>query len=470
MEYKQSQIFTPIKYVNMLLNEINYINNLHGKKILENSCGNGAILSVIIERYIKDLSNNGFPTEQIKNGLENDIYAIEIDVEKYNECILKINEVCAKNNIYNVKWNIFNDDSLFFEFNFKFDFIVGNPPYINYRKIDVKNRIKIKEKFKYCSFGRFDYCYAFIEKSVKSLKQNGKMSYLIPSSVFKNVSGKNMRKDLLKYNIKIIDNFDEIIFDDANVSASIMVITCEEDKEEYITVVDYKNNASKVIKKDEIGDKWIFSSLSNQNVTFLFGEKYNVGSTIATLANECYIFIPSKDDDNYYYVGDFKIEKNIVKKACSPKSKYYNREEFIIYPYYYNDNKLIKYTASEFENKFPECVKYLKSKKEILEKRTSDRNSLWFEYGRSQALKYMNVDKLMISIIITNKVNVYELGVNDIPYSGIYITQKENGDSLTKAKNILESDEFYQYINSIGVDSSTKSKRITPDDLKKYKY
>lgn len=470
MDYKQSQIFTPVKYVNILLNEISYINNLHGKKILENSCGNGAILSVIIERYIEDLSNNGFSSEQIKNGLENDVFAIEIDEEKYKECILKINEICAKNNIYGVKWNIFNDNSLYYEFNFKFDFIVGNPPYINYRKIDVDNRKKLKEKFSYCSFGRFDYCYAFIEKSVKSLTKAGKMSYLIPSSVFKNVSGKNMRKDLLKYNIKIIDDFDEIIFEDANVSASIMVITYEENKEEYITVVDYKNKTSKVIKKDEIVDKWIFSSLNNQNVTSLFGEKYNVGSTIATLANECYIFTPSKDDDNYYYIGNFKIEKNIVKKACSPKSKYYNREEFIIYPYYYTDNKLLKYSISEFENKFPECVKYLKSKKEILDKRTSDNNSLWFEYGRSQALKYMNTDKLMISIIITNKVKVYELGVNDIPYSGIYITQKENGDSLAKAKNLLESDEFYQYINSIGVDSSTKSKRITPDDLKKYKY
>ena len=46
----------------------------------------------------------------------------------------------------------------------------------------------------------------------------------------------------------------------------------------------------------------------------------------------------------------------------------------------------------------------------------------------------------------------------------------KNGDSLEKAQNLLESDEFYEYINSIGVDSSTKSKRITPDDLKKYKY
>ena len=45
---------------------------------------------------------------------------------------------------------------------------------------------------------------------------------------------------------------DEIIFEDANVSASIMVITCEENKQEYITFVDYKNKMSKMIKKDDL--------------------------------------------------------------------------------------------------------------------------------------------------------------------------------------------------------------------------
>lgn len=468
MDYKQSQIFTPVKYVNILLDEINYSNNLYGKKILENSCGNGAILSIIIERYIKDLSNKGFSIEQIKKGLENDIFAIEIDKEKNNECISKINEICARSNIYDVNWNIFNTDFLFYEFDFKFDFIVGNPPYINYKKIDVENRKKIRDKFSYCSFGRFDYCYAFIEKSINYLKKSGKMSYLIPSSVFKNVSGKNMRKDLLKYNIKIIDNFDEIIFEDANVSTAIMIVSNEENK--VITVYDYTNKKIKEIKKDKIGDKWIFSSITSKNRISFFGDKFNVGSTIATLANKCYIFTPSKSDDNYYYIDDFKIEKCIVKKACSPKNKYFKREEFIIYPYYYCENELLRYTAIEFENKFPECTKYLKSKGEILNNRTSDKNNLWFEYGRSQALKYMNNNKLMISIIITNGVKVYELGVDEIPYSGIYITKKDSNNTLEEAKSILESNDFNEYINSIGIDSSTKSKRITPNDLKKYKY
>ena len=465
MDYKQSQVFTPIKYVNILLNEIGYINNLYGKKVLENSCGNGAILSVIVERYIADLSNNGFSLEQIKAGLEKDIFAIEIDGEKYSECLNNINEICAKSNIFNVQWNVYNDDSLYF----KFDFIVGNPPYINYKKIDIKNRNKLKNGFSYCSFGRFDYCYAFIEKAVSCLKKHGKMSYLIPSSVFKNVSGKNMRKDLLNYKIKIIENFDEIVFDDANVAASILIVYYEES--EHITVLNYKEKRTKEIKKEDIGDKWMFSSIDNHKFTVSFGEKYNVGSTIATLANQCYIFSPTKVDDNYYYIDDFKVEKSIVKKAFSPKNIYFQREEYIIYPYYYsNENILTKYTEEEFENQFPECVNFLKSKEYILRNRTSDSNSLWFEYGRSQALKYMNNKKLMISIIITNEVKVYELGVNDIPYSGIYITQKNKKDVLEEAKKILESEDFYKYINSIGVDSSTKSKRITPNDLKKYKF
>lgn len=99
--------------------------------------------------------------------------------------------------------------------------------------------------------------------------------------------------------------------------------------------------------------------------------------------------------------------------------------------------------------------------------RNSDTNSKWFEYGRSQALDNLNQEKLLMSFIITNKVNVYELGVNYIPYSGIYIVPKSSL-SLSVAKEILESDEFLKYINDIGIYVNGSSLRITANDIKKF--
>ncbi len=63
----------------------------------------------------------------------------------------------------------------------------------------------MKENFKTCKKGKFDYSYAFIEKSYNLLKSNGKLVYIIPSNIFKNVFARNLRELLKKDIISIID-------------------------------------------------------------------------------------------------------------------------------------------------------------------------------------------------------------------------------------------------------------------------
>lgn len=57
-----------------------------------------------------------------------------------------------------------NEDYLKWEPDRKFDFIVGNPPYITYQELDEENRSYVRNNFITCEKGKFDYCYAFIEK------------------------------------------------------------------------------------------------------------------------------------------------------------------------------------------------------------------------------------------------------------------------------------------------------------------
>ena len=44
------QVFTPKKNAQDLLNAVGYKDNLFGKKVAENSCGDGSILAEIVER------------------------------------------------------------------------------------------------------------------------------------------------------------------------------------------------------------------------------------------------------------------------------------------------------------------------------------------------------------------------------------------------------------------------------------
>lgn len=109
---KKCQVFTPENYVRELLDSVGYTHNLYGKKILENSCGDGNILVAVVQRYIDDCKENGLSRTRIKNGLAKDIYGIEIDEEQYKKCIDNLDEVLKRNDIDKVDWKVINADYL----------------------------------------------------------------------------------------------------------------------------------------------------------------------------------------------------------------------------------------------------------------------------------------------------------------------------------------------------------------------
>ena len=81
------QIPTPQKYVQQMLDYADYSKKLYGKKVLENSCGEGNILLEVVKRYIESAKIEKYSAEEIKIGLNKDIEAYEID----KECIDKTN-------------------------------------------------------------------------------------------------------------------------------------------------------------------------------------------------------------------------------------------------------------------------------------------------------------------------------------------------------------------------------------------
>lgn len=129
---------------------------------------------MVVQRYIDDCRANGLSRTKIKNGLAKDIYGIEIDKEQYEKCINNLDEVLKRNDIGNVDWKIVNTDYLKWNTTIQFQYIVGNPPYITYSELNEEEQLFVKNNFTTCVKGKFDYCYAFIEKSIKSLSNNEK--------------------------------------------------------------------------------------------------------------------------------------------------------------------------------------------------------------------------------------------------------------------------------------------------------
>lgn len=464
---KKCQIFTPKDNVKEMLDWVGYNKNLYGKKIIEPSCGQGNILVDVIERYIIDSINNNYTREKIRKGLSQDIYGIEYDQLHYSKCMDNINKILRKYNIDKVDWNIYCEDSLKINLKTKFDYVVGNPPYISYKMLDEQTRKYVRENFKTCTQGKFDYCYPFIEKGVELLKIGGKIAFLVPGSIFKNVFSSNLREYLKKDIVDIYDYATKKLFNEYATGEKKKILTSSTifilKKGSNNDTLNYYNldNKNKIkVEKKKLGTKWIFNEINIGEKRF--GDYFKVSNSIATLCNKAYVIT---EKDSLFYN---KVEKKIIKNAVSPKSIELNKKEKIIFPYYYNStDNLVRINEEKISKNFPCVEKHLKKFSAELNNRKSDKNIQWFEYGRSQALNDMNKPKLLLSIIVTGKIKSYILSKDTIPYSGIYIIPKKNM-TLEMAKEILESKEFMDYIKSVGINASGDSYRITSKDISNY--
>lgn len=466
---EKCQVFTPEQNVKELLDAVGYIKDLYGKKVIENACGDGNILKEIVRRYIEDALCNKKSTEEIKQGLERDVYGAEIDKVHYARCLSNLDEISASFGIIDVNWNILNIDFLKQNFKNTFDYVIGNPPYINYRDLNDETRAYLKGHFSSCKHGKFDYCYAFIEASLLCLNSSGKLAYLIPNSIFKNVFAQELRDIVLPSVIKVINYSTKKIFEQALTSSAILVC----DKSVISKNMRYHDIASGTkftISKANLDRKWIFADYKLASKTKRrFGDFFSASISIATLLNKAYVLKKFREEGDYIIVDNFKIERDLIREGVSPRSLNYKKTELILFPYRYNENILVRYKCGEFEENFPEATKYLKSYKQELSERKSDKSIEWFEYGRTQALAHLNQPKLLLSIVVTNEVKVYELSKDCIPYSGIYVVPKKDL-SLAKAKEILESESFYKYVQEIGINASGTSMRITATDVNNYEF
>lgn len=335
--------------------------------------------------------------------------------------------------------------------------------------MDKSEREFIEKHYTACQFGAWDYSYAFLQEGLIRLSSCGKLVFIVPNSIFKTKSGAEIRRLIKPVITEIYDYTTTKIFKQVLTSPAIIVLERGSNNNE----IEYHNLSEKKmlkVSKELLGNCWAFKNDDfSHPCDNRFGDYFNVAIGVATQLNKAFVLTDWEIHDNYIQKNNIQIELLAVRKAASPKNKKRNVIDFIIFPYYYEDGILCRYSENEFKNKFPKAYAYLEIHKEDLKKRDADKQAQWFEYGRSQALTHINQPKLLISTVITGSVLVYELEENEIPYSGLYITATGNLP-LSKAKEILESKEFKQYIKPVGINANGKSIRIVAKNVCDYQW
>ncbi len=458
------QVYTPNFIVNKILDDIGFNSGqILGKRILDPACGDGRFLEEVVRRII-----NYSTYEDLTKNLLN-VYGWDIDKKAIQLCIENLNNLIKPLGI-KVQWNIYENDSikeientqnnLFYTDSDKkkFDFIVGNPPYIRIQHLDETQRKYIQKNYKFCQSGSTDIYIAFFELCYHLLNENGICGLITPNTFFYTDTAKTMRDFFSKNGIiKQITNYGIIqLFENATTYSAILIFDRKKHKTFlYQQAIGKETFLNRDISIDEIINQkfWQLSIEKKHNhhgVKLKDICKIHVG--ITTLYDKAYIFPIQEIDEKYVFAftklkGKIKIEKDILKpivKASTLKSSQDKISEYILFPYTKVCGKHQIMSEEKLKMDFPFAYNYLLSIKEELAKRDNGRPiKPWYAFGRTQSLDTSFGKKIIFSPMnIKPNFILYE-NEDCTFYSGYCI--KYNGD-YTKLLKQLNSEEMEKFI------------------------
>ncbi|MFH1457151.1 MAG: N-6 DNA methylase [Patescibacteria group bacterium] len=457
----QGRIYTPDFIVKNILDLVDYKDGILEKNIIDNSCGDGAFLIEIVDRYCSAFfaKNKKVDIGELKKHLHKYIHGIEIEKDEVEKCIENLNKEALKFGIVDVKWDVICADTLDIKiFDNKMDFVVGNPPYVRVHNL-AGNYDKVKE-FSFSQNGMTDLYIVFFEIGIKMLNSTGKMCLITPSSCLRSKAGENFRKFIItqKNLKKIVDlgHFQPFeattytmitLFQNGTKNDYIEYYTYNEKdkKPDEIEILEYAdifiNGKINISKKQNLH---LLHDLENYNSNIL--NKVSVKNGFATLADSVFI-------------GNFKFNKFTINVLKASTNKWYK----CIFPYNRHGRGL---EMADLE-KHQDIYNYLLSNKSFLESRSIEKNGKWYLFGRSQAINDVFKDKIAVNSIVKDKnsIKIEFVPAGSGVYGGLYILSDYG---LKEIKDALINDEFIEYLRLLKNYKSGGYYTFSSSDLQKF--
>lgn len=231
---KSGQILTPFKVADFMTSW--GISN-KTRHILDPAVGTGIFVDLSLKKLLKKT--------------QCEIFVYDTDSLMLNATLLRIRSSHPSfNNL-----RLSQDDFLSINsFNKKFDFIICNPPYLNFHDYDHITLTKnIGERFA-IKISQLTNIYSlFLMQSSKFSKNSGKIAFITPSEFFYTGYGKTLKKFLIEnFTIEgfIIFNFSETLFDGILTTAVITLLVnqppSDSHKVKFIKLKEWPNDNEKI--------------------------------------------------------------------------------------------------------------------------------------------------------------------------------------------------------------------------------
>jgi len=350
-------------------------NKFKAMKILDPACGSGAFLikatDIMLEIFkaIQEFKQSGGEYEAFKLGtgklgktklgnmkgqlvlgkwneedeareiIENSIYGVDINEESVGITKLALFLKMARKNrkLTDLSGNIKQGNSLIDdkkiagdlafdwdkEFPFKFDVVIGNPPYVKARDYEnVQVRKYIDNKYK-TAYKMWDLYVPFIERGVSLLKEKGNFSMIIPDTIGKaEYTSKLVSWIESDHYLYQIDFFPEsYVFEKVGVKSKIIFINKQKQSKKTKRVAHIPDISS--IKKLNFIDEKEKYLYEQAGINLKFNECLN-------LDNICLVSYGLRlNSDKHDKKGKFKKEDLLSEKRTEINNKSYTEGKFL---------------------------------------------------------------------------------------------------------------------------------------------
>ena len=195
-------------------------------RILEPSVGGGAFIPLLIEKY--------------KNNRKVVIDVFDIDLNIITSLKLILRKLTIPRNVV---VNVYNEDFLFKDFTYKYDVIVGNPPFGNI----VKNSETLLKYRAQSENSQNNNIFSFFLD--KSMKLSDTVAFVCPKGLLSNPNFNKMRSVLEKRGIVKISDYGEEAFD---VKIETIGLVVDKKDQDVIKVVSLKEGSCRFKPKEYV--------------------------------------------------------------------------------------------------------------------------------------------------------------------------------------------------------------------------
>ena len=258
-------------------------------KIIDPACGSGAFLITAFEfllnynKYLDDkifdlVGTSDLFSDRTKEILQNNIFGVDLNKESVEITKLSLWLKTADKNktLASLENNIKCGNSLIDDpeiagdlaFNWEkefpeifanggFDIVVGNPPYVLCQPSNTNEKtLKFYNNFEVSSY-KIDLYHLFFEKGIILSKNNGYISFITPNTYLVNKYNLKLREFILRNTqIKEIINYKNIVFEDANVDVSTIILKKSKYTDENVKILLSSKNENKIVLEKQQND-WL---------------------------------------------------------------------------------------------------------------------------------------------------------------------------------------------------------------------